>query len=60
MPQPIPMLQTSSDDRAPVSGNADYDALPVAIRCALPVKNWLWLSDREKAHLEQTETEPDW
>lgn len=36
-----------------------YDDLPEAIKATLPQREWLWLSDGEKARLIQTETEPD-
>jgi hypothetical protein len=53
---PTPKL----DDGPAPTGAAEYDALPAAIRAYLPLREWLWLSDGEKAHLEQSETEPDW
>lgn len=37
----------------------DYEALPECIKAQLSVKEWLWLSDAEKANLIQSETEPD-
>lgn len=39
--------------------NEDYEKLPVAITHRLTEKQWLWLSDREKATLIQCETEPE-
>jgi hypothetical protein len=37
----------------------DYQELPDMIRASYSPQEWLWLSDREKAMLIQTETEPD-
>jgi len=39
--------------------HADYERLPVTIKAAYTLKEYLWLSDREKAGLVQTETEPE-
>lgn len=39
---------------------ADYRALPESIKAYVSLKEWLWLSDTEKARLVQTETEPEW
>lgn len=36
-----------------------YDDLPEPIRATLTAKEWLWLSDAEKASLTQTITEPE-
>lgn len=36
-----------------------YDALPESIKAVYSRKEWLWLSDAEKASLEQRETEPE-
>lgn len=44
------------DDAMP----AAYKALPEGIKAYVSLKEWLWLSDAEKARLVQTETEPDW
>lgn len=38
---------------------AEYDALPESIRMVYSYEQYLWLSDREKAHLIQAETEPE-
>lgn len=43
----------------PPTGMPDYDALPRAIREQHPPEGWLWLTDAEKARLQQTETEPE-
>lgn len=55
-PTPTPRL----DDGPAPTGNPVYDQLPAAIRAYMPLRNWLWLSDREKAELEERETTPDW
>lgn len=36
-----------------------YDALPESIRAYYTYEQYLWLDDRAKAQLLQTETEPD-
>lgn len=38
---------------------SDYEALPAAIKDVVSEHEYLWLSDAEKARLEQTETEPE-
>lgn len=38
---------------------SDYDELPEAIRAWITRKEWLWLSDREKATYVQEATEPE-
>ena len=38
----------------------DYDTLPEAIKAVISPKEYLWLSDAEKARLIETETEPEW
>lgn len=38
---------------------AGYDELPEAIKATLSSKEYLWLSDAEKARLIQNETEPE-
>lgn len=45
---------------AALSGNDSYDSLPASVRLQFTLKEWLWLSDREKATLVQQETEPEW
>jgi hypothetical protein len=50
------------EDRDPtdaLTGNAEYDALPRAIREQHPLEGWLWLSEQQKGRLTQTETEPE-
>lgn len=48
----IPELQQALSPR-------QYDELPEGIKTTLSPREWLWLSDGEKARLVQTETEPD-
>ena len=36
-----------------------YDQLPESLKAAYTREQYMWLSDHEKAHLLQTETEPD-
>ena len=55
-----PTLRSNDDDGPSPTGTPQYDQLPAGIRRALTLREWLWLSDHEKATLEQTETEPDW
>lgn len=38
---------------------SDYESLPEAIKAVVSPKEYLWLSDAEKARLEQDETEPE-
>ncbi|WP_155522418.1 hypothetical protein [Pseudomethylobacillus aquaticus] len=40
------------------SGNP-YDSLPEPIKAIYTLKEWLWLSDREKATLIESECAPD-
>lgn len=50
--------QLLEDGTAP-SGDPQYDALPRPIKDVYTLEQWLWLSDREKGGLIQTETEPE-
>lgn len=38
---------------------AEYNALPESIKAMLTYLEYQWLSEPEKAHLLQSETEPD-
>lgn len=38
----------------------DYDNLPEPIKQLYTPEQYAWLSDAEKATLEQRETEPEW
>lgn len=37
----------------------EYDHLPESIKQNYTLTQWLWLSDNERAHLIQTECEPE-
>jgi len=37
----------------------DYENLPEVVRALLPKKEWLWLSDADKAALIENYTQPD-
>jgi len=45
---------------AALSGNESYDSLPASVRLSFTLKEWMWLSDLEKATLVRQETEPEW
>lgn len=47
-------------DLIPPTGNRDYDELPAAIKLHLTLREYLWLSDAEKAGLVRDLTEPPW
>jgi hypothetical protein len=38
---------------------SQYQELPEAIRTNVTYTDWAWLSDAEKARLQQSETEPE-
>lgn len=40
--------------------NDDYDELPEVVRQYYSRKEYLWLTDQQKADLIQLETEPEW
>jgi len=42
-----------------IQNEDDYDRLPFVIQSLYSRKEWLWLSDVEKANLCQTECEPE-
>jgi len=46
-------------DGLAITGNPECDAMPAGIKRERTLEQYLWLSDREKAHLIQTETEPE-
>lgn len=48
--------RASTRDDAP----AGYAALPESIKAIYSVKEWLWLTDVQKAQLVRRETEPEW
>lgn len=39
---------------------SDYDQLPEPIRMIVNEREYLWLSDEQKANLIQQECEPEW
>lgn len=41
------------------TGDAGFDELPEAVRYQITHKEWLWLSDGEKARYVQNQTEPE-
>lgn len=54
-----PMTQQDGLDEQRDLARAEYDALPEAIKHYYSWVQYQWLSDAEKAHLIQTETEPE-
>lgn len=42
------------------SGNAEYDALPDSVKQAFSLKEWLWMSDADKAGLVGSMCQPEW
>ena len=48
----IPALQEALEPK-------EYEQLPECVKANYSVKEWLWLSDAEKARLVQDETEPE-
>ena len=44
---------------APVKGFDEYADLPEPIRLSLSHRQYAWLSDAEKANLQETMTEPE-
>lgn len=42
-----------------MSRASNYSELPEAIRAVFSEKEYLWLSEKEKAELQQRETEPE-
>lgn len=52
--------RTDSALSVPTDSPDPYDKLGDALQQYYTRQEWLWLSDAEKARLEQTETEPEW
>lgn len=53
----------SSDElRAALASDttAQYDALPDSIKVVMSPKEYMWLTDAQKADLVRRETEPEW
>jgi hypothetical protein len=40
--------------------SSDYDKLPEPIKHIVSEREYLWLSDNEKAHLIEQECDPEW
>jgi len=53
-------MNSAMADASSPQGNSDYDALPEPIKMVVSQREYLWLSDDEKARLEQDLTEPEW
>ena len=56
-------MQTPSNplnDALEAHGQDDYEQLPEAIKHTITRKEFLWLSEGEKARLIQSECEPEW
>lgn len=51
---------SSPMDESLATASDPYDQLPEAIRQYYSRNEYLWLSDDQKAHLIETETEPEW
>lgn len=47
-------------DELPGEGKDDYDLLPEPIKLSHTRKEFLWLSDTQKAKLIDQECEPEW
>ncbi len=39
---------------------SDYEDLPEAIKVGVTYSDYKWMSDSQKASIQQTETEPEW
>lgn len=44
---------------AEATGDASYDELGEPLKASITHKEWLWLSDAEKARFVRTSTEPE-
>ena len=51
---------SSPTDESSTTASDPYEQLPEAIRQYYSRQEYLWLSDAEKAHLIENETEPEW
>lgn len=49
--------QTAGSSEIP---SGPYDELPDPVRQYYSRQDYMWLTDEQKAHLIQTETEPEW
>ena len=47
-------------DESSTTASDPYEQLPEAVRQYYSRSEYLWLSDDQKAHLIENETEPEW
>ena len=50
----------SPTDESSTTASDPYEQLPEAVRQYYSRSEYLWLSDDQKAHLIENETEPEW
>jgi hypothetical protein len=55
-------MSASDDLRAALQSDttSQYEALPESIKATMTRKEYLWLTDAQKADLIRVETEPEW
>lgn len=51
---------SSPTDESSTTASDPYEQLPEAVRQYYSRSEYLWLSDDQKAHLIENETEPEW
>ena len=51
---------SSPTDECSTTASDPYEQLPEAVRQYYSRSEYLWLSDDQKAHLIENETEPEW
>ncbi len=51
---------SSPTDESSTTASDPYEQLPEAVRQYYSRSEYLWLSDGQKAHLIENETEPEW
>lgn len=51
---------SSPTDENSTTASDPYEQLPEAVRQYYSRSEYLWLSDDQKAHLIENETEPEW
>lgn len=54
------MSLLTNDSAYSASGNSEYDGLPDSVKQAFTLKEWLWMSDGDKASLVGSMTQPEW
>ena len=52
-------MSSQTEEYSENQSSDDYESLPDSIKMNYTRKEYLWLSDGEKARLIQTETEPE-